>query len=270
MTSRKEWPVSLSSSLSGSMEETLTKYQKAGIHYMELTSASHTYYMDDINFLEKSKEIFALAKGYGVTIRSIHIPFSNKETYDNSSPDPAVRDNSVRYCAKLLAAAAEAGIKIAVIHPSNEPYSEDERESRITSAIDTLSRITAIADALGMTLAVENLPRTCICRTSDEMKRILVAIPKLKVCFDTNHSLIESNVDYIRAVGDRIIALHVSDYDFIDERHLLPGEGLVDWEELITTLEEVGYTGTFNYELAARENATADAVAANYKRLMKI
>ena len=268
MTSRKDWPVSLSSSLSGSMESILAEYQAAGIRYMELTSSSHRYFEEELDFFRRSKEIAALAREYGVTIRSIHIPFSEKDTYDNSSRDPRVRDNSVRYCAKLLGAAAEAGIKIAVIHPSNEPYREEEREIRITSAIDTLSRITAIADALGMTLAVENLPRTCICRTSDEMLRILEAIPNLRVCFDTNHSLIESNVEYIRAVGDKIVTLHVSDYDFIDERHLLPGEGLIDWEELISALEEVGYSGTFNYELADRETSTPEHVAANYKKLM--
>ena len=112
----------------------------------------------------------------------------------------------------------------------------------------------------------ENLPRTCLCRTSDEMLRFLRDIPALRVVFDTNHSLKEDNAHYIRAVGEKIVTLHVSDYDFIDEKHWLPLEGKNDWEAILTALEEVGYAGRFLYEL--RSGYTYEQVAENYRRLL--
>ena len=53
----------------------------------------------------------------------------------------------------------------------------------------------------------------------------------MKVCFDSNHLLQEQGDSFILAVGDKIVTTHISDYDFVNERHLLPGELDIDWEE---------------------------------------
>ena len=43
--------------------------------------------------------------------------------------------------------------------------------------------------------------------------------------------------------------MHLSDYDYIDERHWLPGEGKINWKELISGLESVNYNGPLMYEI---------------------
>ena len=50
-------------------------------------------------------------------------------------------------------------------------------------------------------------------------------------------------------LSDKIITVHISDYDFINERQWLPGEGKVDWIKLLTALNEVGYNGVWLYEI---------------------
>ena len=77
---------------------------------------------------------------------------------------------------------------------------------------------------------------------------------RLRSCFDTNHLLSESHEDYIKAVCKYMNTSHVSDYDFIDERHLLPGEGSVDWQKLLSDLSENGYAGLWLYELGFGES----------------
>jgi len=72
---------------------------------------------------------------------------------------------------------------------------------------------------------------------------------KLRACFDTNHLLNEKVTDFIKNVGDKIITTHISDYDFVNERHWLPGEGDIDWLELAKALEEINYNGVWLYEL---------------------
>ena len=40
----------------------------------------------------------------------------------------------------------------------------------------------------------------------------------------------------------------MSYYDRKNERHWLPGEGVIDWTELLSALVESGYEGPFIYE----------------------
>ena len=54
----------------------------------------------------------------------------------------------------------------------------------------------------------------------------------------------------MNAIGSSIVTLHVSDYDFIDERHMLPGEGKVDWKAVIEHLERLDYNGPWMYEVS--------------------
>ena len=50
-------------------------------------------------------------------------------------------------------------------------------------------------------------------------------------------------------MGNKIVTTHVSDYDFVNERHWLPGEGDVNWQELYGALKDIGYSGPWLYEL---------------------
>ena len=109
------------------------------------------------------------------------------------------------------------------------------------------------------------------------MLEILSTDSRLRSCLDTNHLLEESAVDYIRAIGNKIITTHISDYDFKNERHWLPGEGKADWRGIVTTLREIGYEGPWLYELefeAAptinRRLLTTEDFRQNYDMLMKL
>lgn len=119
-----------------------------------------------------------------------------------------------------------------------------------------MSKLSHIASECGAVIAVEDLPRTCLGRDSDEILQLISVDEKLRVCFDTKHLLTENNADFIRKVGSKIITLHVSDYDFINERHWLPGEGKVDWNSLLDALQEIGYNGMWLYEVAFKSPKT--------------
>ena len=266
MTQRNQWPLALSVGPECMNVETLDALSAAGIHQIELSSGQIEPFYSMIDFPHRSQEIAALAKEHGVEITSIHLPFAPFSEIDPASADPAVQKRFLEVQTELIEAAARAGIPFAIVHPSGEPYREEERPERLACAIALISELCEKATSLGVTLCLEDLPRTCLCRTSDEMLLFLDAIPDLRVVFDTNHSLSEDNLHYIRAVGSRIVAQHVSDYDFIDERHWLPGEGKNDWEGILSALEEADYHGRFLYEL--RAGYTFSQVAENYQKLI--
>ena len=266
MTNRKDWPLALSVGPTAMNAASFDALAAAGIHQVELSSGQYAPYYDLLDFPHRAEEIVKLAAAHDVRITSIHLPFSPFTEIDPASADPAIRAKFLSIQSELLEVAASAGIPLAIVHPSGEPYPEEERPQRLAWAIESIGALCAKASSLGMTLCLENLPRTCLCRTSDEMLQFRAAIPELKVVFDTNHSLTEDNVHYIHAVGSKIVSLHVSDYDFIDERHLLPSEGLNPWSKILEALEEEGYNGRFLYEL--KEGYSYTQVAENYRSLI--
>lgn len=266
MTDRKTWPAALSVGPAAMNPEKMRSLAAAGIKQAELSSGDIRPFYDTLDFPNKASEIVKMAADNGVNITSVHLPFGPFSKLDPSTADPEVAAYIIEKQSELIRAAADAGIGIAVIHPSGEPYEDKERAERLERAVSVIAKLTEIAKNTGVKLALENLPRTCLCRVRSEMRYFLDRIPELSVCYDMNHCLLESNIDYIREVGDRIITLHVSDYDFIDERHQLPGLGKNNWSEIIKTLEEVNYSGRFLYELAA--GPTYEDVYANYKKLI--
>lgn len=267
-TLKRSWTAALSVNPANLTSEKMYAMAENGICHIEISCGDLEPWFENFDYIHRSVEFSSLARANGVEISSIHLPFAPFGKIDPAHASRDVRAEIIETQSSLIKAASEAGITIAVIHPSGEPYKEEEREERIECALETISALCCAAESSGITLALENLPRTCLCRTSDEMKRFLEKIPDLRVCFDTNHSLTEKNPDYIRAVGDKIVTLHVSDYDFIDERHVLPGKGLIDWKELVETLDDVGYSGRFLYE--TNDFASYEELYGNYEYLMNL
>ena len=56
-------------------------------------------------------------------------------------------------------------------------------------------------------------------------------------------------MDFVKALGNKIVTLHVSDFDMVNERHWRPGEGKNDWKSILGALKEVGYAGPWLYEM---------------------
>ena len=224
-------------------EENFQKLSESKIEAVEISMAADKY--KDIDY----KSLSALSKKYGVELWSYHLPFTPFSEIDVSSTDSGLRARMLEYYTELIKKASNIGIDKFIVHPSGEPIKE-EREERLKISADTLDKLAEIADVHGAVIAVEDLPRTCLGNCSDEILRLVSANDKLRVCFDTNHLLIEDNLSFLDKLGDKIITIHVSDYDFVNERHWLPGEGKNNWRAILSKLNEVGYKGVWMYEIS--------------------
>ena len=217
------------------------EYSKSGITDIEISLRSY----DEFDY----KEAYTLSKNYNVNIWSLHLPFVPFGLIEISSKDKQLRDSSVNRFTEIISNAAEIGIDKFVVHPSGEPIPDSDREERMKNAKESLSKIADVCEKNGAVLCVENLPRTCLGHSIEEMKELLADDSRLKMCFDTNHIIVQKPENIILAMADRIVTLHVSDFDFIDERHWLPGEGKIDWHAVLNALSQIGYKGAFMYEL---------------------
>lgn len=236
------FPIGLSTS--GTMpltEEMFQQMAQSGVAAMELSYRN----FDGFDY----QKVKGLANRHGIRLWSMHLPFSPFSKLNPASPDPEIQKYTMALFQELIGRGTEIGIDKFVVHPSGEPNVPETREEGIKHAMEFLDALAEYAHGKGAQIAVENLPRTCLGNTSAELERIIGVNDKLRVCFDLNHSLIEDNSAYIQRLGSKIITLHVSDYNFIDECHFLPGEGKVDWIRMVELLKEAGYQGMWMYEL---------------------
>ena len=239
--------LAISINAANATRETFEALHAASVDAVELSNGQKSA-ADLIDF----PALKAYADEFGITLWSFHLAFAPFSDIDISQPE--IADSTVAYSCEMIDKAAAVGIRTFVIHPSGEPIREEDRPMRLACAKTSLARLAAYAAQYGAVIAVEDLPRTCLGRDSSDILELISAHPALRVCFDTNHLLREPIVDFIRACGDRIVTLHVSDYDFINERHWLPGEGQIPWGEVYDALCAVGYDGYFLYEVSLNES----------------
>lgn len=61
--------------------------------------------------------------------------------------------------------------------------------------------------------------------------------------------LLETHEAYIDQLGPYIVHAHLSDYDRTDEKHWLPGNGVIDWHALLSRLTAAGHQGSYLFEI---------------------
>ena len=250
--------------------ESLAELKACGIDAVEFSFSRDRYY-NDFDFVNRAQEHADRVKAAGLEWWSLHLPFSGK--LDISILDDALRADIMKTNTEMIIAAGKAGCKVAVLHPSSEPIADDIRPQRLAYSRENIIRLREVCDSVGMKLAVENLPRTCLCNRSQEMIDLL-RDTGAGVVFDTNHSLVEENVAFLRALTDaglEILSLHISDYDFVDERHRLPGDGINNWTGILAELERVNYSGPLMYKVPKapkdRDPIPTEALVENMKKL---
>ena len=241
MTDYRQWTTAIS--IKTTELETLLRLKACGVEGVELSISARE--CDSIAWEQFRKN----ADEAGIRILSYHLPFSGEVHI--ASVDEAHRRKMVNYLKSLIQKACAVGIFRFVIHPSTEPISEEERPYVLEAAKKSLSELAQFADECGAVLCVENLPRTCLGRSADEMVELLSADERLRVCFDVNHLLTvngSTHREFVQKLGGRIVTTHMSDYDFVDEKHFFPGYGMLNWKEVVELLEEADYSGPFLYE----------------------
>ena len=222
-------------------EQLFIDCKDAGIKHLEISVNREKSEALDYSDLK------AWSEKYGVNLWSFHLPFWPFSEIDISRED--IAEKSVSYLSQFIKRGSQIGIDKYIIHASGEPIADEDRKARMECAKKSLYTLAEYAKKFGSVILVEDLPRTCLGRNSQDMLELLSAHPDLKACFDTNHLLGEGISEFIHALGDKIVSTHISDYDFNNERHWLPGEGDINWQELISALKDVNYQGVWLYEI---------------------
>ena len=138
-------------------------------------------------------------------------------------------------------------------HGRSENILLEERGKLLDNANTNVKILAKYISDRGSILAVEGLPRTCIGNTAKECQQIIQGTTA-KICFDVNHMMHDTHENFSRCFTGEIATVHLSDYEFEDEKHWVPGDGKINWKEILQLLKTSGYQGPMMFEVKYRKD----------------
>ena len=206
-------------------------------------------------------------------ISSMHAPFGAQMDLSSLSED--VRQAGVKACCSAAELLSRLGGRILVVHGSSQVADSGEMPERASRSAASIADIADCCRDLRISVAVEVLSGPAVGTGASELLALLeqVGRPNVGVCVDVNHVFPPHLLlPTIQTLGERILTLHICDYDGIAEKHWLPMQGTIDWPGLIRVLRQVRYAGPFTYEARFESAGITQAVSMieqNYRAVME-
>ena len=164
----------------------------------------------------------------------------------------------------VIRASDYIGCRNLIIHPFFFGYDRQLRaEDEWDLNIESYSKLIPTARECGVTICLENMfsgfrgkiYAACCSNMTTAAKYVdeLNAIAGSEVfgfCLDTGHALL-CGLDIeqcMLTLGKRIHAFHIHDNDGLNDKHLAPYMGILDWNRFMRGLKEIDYTGTLSFE----------------------
>lgn len=197
---------------------------------------------------ERAARARALLAGHAGRL-GIHGPFWG---FSVASKDPEIRAVVRRRLDQGLDACAETGATQMVVHSPYTTWGHNnldmDRRGRaevLELAQDTLAPAVRRAEALGVTLVIENI------EDKDPTDRVTLArsfaSAAVKVSVDTGHANYAHGSTgapppdyYIGAAGELLDHVHIQDTDGYADRHWVPGEGNIRWPVVFAAIRAAG------------------------------
>ena len=241
---------------------------------MDLCNKKRYDYRRPESIYSKSREEFAAhfetvgnrARELGIEVCQTHGRISGFRNIPEE--DDALIENLKLDClaTKLM------GAKICVVHTVTTIHlgKDAPEELMYQLNLDMYSRILPYAAELGVVIATETFGdatgKDCVDFFGDiehfvkGYQDVIAANPQyadwFKICLDPGHSnkaMRYGNptpANVARRLGGDIVALHLNDNDGMTDQHKIPMTGNIDWTDLMDALDEIGYCGYYNMEIA--------------------
>lgn len=194
------------------------------------------------------------ADAAGMILQSVHAPFGKSKAMWEE--DEAAAQIAKEELLSSLRGSAEAGAPIMVVHP----FITFQDHTPTQAGIDRFGQVVDAAKKAGVKIAFENV----------EGEEYLAALmdafrgeSHVGFCWDTGHELCYNRgKDMMALYGDRILCTHLDDnlgvkdfggqITFLDDLHLLPFDGIADWQGIVDRLNRAGFNGELTFEMCRR------------------
>lgn len=230
---------------------------------------------DAVDISSVTPEIVGTARDAGLDIGTVDMP----GTGDLLSVDKSQQAAGAEAAKAAIQAAADNDVHLmfCVFSPADPTIG---RAKAFDLWKETVPPVAEFAADNGVTISVEGYPGPsphcpALGCTPETLRAMFAACPRgLGVNYDPSH-LVRIDVDYLRMLNefaDRVVHVHGKDTDFDQEalylhgnlgpsfhssrgfgedwwRYTIPGDGVVDWLEVVRRLEDAGFDGIVSVEL---------------------
>ena len=193
-----------------------------------------------------------------LALHSFHAPIAGvysgggwRDTITLGASDETGRKRAVSEMQAVLEVAAVLPYKILVVHCGvPAPYGSAAENNR-ASVRRSLEELAPIADQHGVRIAVEVIPNQMSGPAAlVELIENELELPNIGICMDVGHArLMGDVVDAIETCSGHIITTHLHDNRGKSDDHLVPGQGVIDWDAAVLSFQKVGYDGAWMFEL---------------------
>lgn len=202
------------------------------------------------NSLAHARKLKQIASDNGIVCNQSHAPFPVREAQVYNRLKEAIEYT------------AEAGGKICVIHPDNYKSAEQNAEM--------FCKLLPFAKECGVKIATENMwfwdkendrAKFAACATAEDFLAHLNAVNDeyFVACLDLGHAEMmgdeTSAPQMIRALGNKLQALHIHDNDRWHDSHQIPFSMQIDFDAIVKALKEINYSGYLTLEADCYLNA---------------
>ncbi len=199
-------------------------------------------------------EVAAEIKKQGLVFQSIHAPFRKSADFWHDDEEKA--EVAIKELIDCLDDCKRLGVPIMITHT----FIGFTEHNPTEIGIERFGRVVAAAKERGVKIAFENTE-------GEEYLDALMAAFKnndtVGFCWDTGHEMCYNrHRDLLADYGDRLIATHLNDnlgisrFDgeiyWTDDLHLLPFDGIADWDGIASRLDKYGFTDILTFELTVR------------------
>lgn len=232
------------------LQDSVRRIADLGFHYFELMS--HVPHCWPRGWSTTDRKTFRqLVESLGLRISSVNPTFLD---INIASPNPGIRDESIRQLRETIELAHEIGAGIVVAPAGRKHMLLPPGQSYLWGLVrEALEILLADCDRLGVTFGLENAYNVIpsapmlvqMCRD--------LSHPRLKVAYDVaNATMVESPLDGLELVAPYLALLHFSDTDVKKWGHDRIGTGTVDFAAVTAKVRALGYDGPTIMEIVDR------------------
>ena len=230
-----------------------------GISMVEMLEIIKNVGFEAISPVWKSAEDLAetadVAKKLGLELQSLHAPY--RKAADMWSREPSVCDPVRKELFCLIDSCSRFQIPILVVHTW---IGFDYKFDKEALYYENFDEVIGYAEYKRVKIAFENT----------EGEEYLYALMEhfahndtVGFCWDSGHEMCYNrSVDLLAKFGDRLIMTHLNDnlgisrFDgkifWTDDLHLLPFDGIADWDDNILRLQRSRHMPILNFELSTK------------------
>jgi sugar phosphate isomerase/epimerase len=152
----------------------------------------------------------------------------------------------------VLEVAAVLPYQILVLHAGVPETRGKPGDNHLASMVRSLEELSPVAEHVGVRMAVEVIPNALSHATAlVELLESDLEATGLGLCMDVGHArLMGDVVDAIENSAGHLITTHLHDNRGRSDDHLVPFQGVIDWDAALLAFQKVGYEGVWMFELA--------------------